>query len=79
MVPSDSGRDPFDFGRDPITSDFGRFRPISKRLRQISDGSVLFWRIHSILDGSLLVRKRDFFLSLFAYSSLLLIGKFPAT
>ena len=41
MVPSDSGRDPFDFGRDPITSDFGRFRPISKRLRQISDGSVL--------------------------------------
>ena len=41
MVPSDLGRDPFDFGRDPITSDFGRFRPISKRLRQISDGSVL--------------------------------------
>ena len=54
MVPSDSGRDPFDFGRDPITSDFGRFRPISKRLRQISDGSVLsgvftgFWTVHCL-------------------------------
>lgn len=54
MVPSDSGRDPFYFGRDPITSDFGRFRPISKRLRQISDGSVLsgvltrFWTVHCL-------------------------------
>ena len=61
MVPSDSGRDPFDFGRDLITSDFGRFRPISKRLRQISDGSVLsgvftrFWTVHCLSEKGISV------------------------